>query len=193
MFRQLVSLKLDCRLYASLYVACQVRKGNLDDFFLHENHSYPISISEYGKLRKCNETSAFLKCLEDIKQPQFDSPVVDGCVIDGAAFVHMNPSVVSQTYGQYCDEELRKKLISISKRISKTSMKSQTQESRGAGVRVSVRSETPIYNKFKEFMRNDDNKTELFNMIADSVASFESENLIISTKNSRVIYKQSYH
>ena len=194
--QQLVSLKSDCRLYASLYVACQVRKGNLDDFFLHENHSYPISISEYGKLRKCNEKSAFLKCLEDIKQPQFDSPVVDGCVIDGAAFVHMNPPVVSQTYGQYCDEELRKKLISISKRISrldlvfdvytKTSMKSQTRESRGAGVRVSVRSETPIYKKFKEFMRNDDNKTELFNMIADSVASFESENLIISTKNSRV-------
>lgn len=46
-----ISLKQDCKLFASLYVACQRREGDLEDFFSHENHVYPPSISEYGKLR----------------------------------------------------------------------------------------------------------------------------------------------
>ena len=59
--QELVSLKSDCQLYASLHVVCQVRDGDLDEFFSHENHS----ISEHGRLRKRNEKSAFLKCLEE--------------------------------------------------------------------------------------------------------------------------------
>ena len=47
-----VSLKQEKYLYASLFVACQLRDCNLTEFFEHENHSYPPSISEYGKLRK---------------------------------------------------------------------------------------------------------------------------------------------
>ena len=55
-----ISLKQDCKLFASLYVACQRRDGSLENCFTHENHIYP-SISEYGKLRKGNKCD-FLKC-----------------------------------------------------------------------------------------------------------------------------------
>ena len=109
----MVSLKSDCRLYANLYVACQGRDGNLDEFFSHENHAYPPAISEYGKLRKCNEKSSFLKCLEEIEAPKMDQPNVDCCIIDDPGFVHILPPRSSKTYGEYCEEEVQSKLCSI--------------------------------------------------------------------------------
>ena len=57
--KQVVDLVADRRLFLNLYVACQSRKSNLESFFKHENHSYPVSISEYGKLRKCSKSGFF--------------------------------------------------------------------------------------------------------------------------------------
>ncbi len=37
---------------------------DLADFFVHENHAYPPSISEYGKLRKGIKAD-FLACIEE--------------------------------------------------------------------------------------------------------------------------------
>ena len=34
---KLISLKSDCALFSHLYIACQTREGNLDEFFRHEN------------------------------------------------------------------------------------------------------------------------------------------------------------
>ena len=36
--QQIATLKQNCSLFAQLYVSCQVREGDLDDFFRHENH-----------------------------------------------------------------------------------------------------------------------------------------------------------
>ena len=47
-------------LYADLYVACQSREGDLDNFFAHRNHAFPVSISEYGKLQKATSKFHFL-------------------------------------------------------------------------------------------------------------------------------------
>ena len=41
---KVVSLQRERKLYASLYVSCQSREGDLADFFAHENHAYPPSI-----------------------------------------------------------------------------------------------------------------------------------------------------
>lgn len=49
---QIASLKSDCRLLARLYIVCQTRDGNLEDFFKHENQPGPPSISHQGKLRQ---------------------------------------------------------------------------------------------------------------------------------------------
>ena len=59
---KLLSLKSDCQLYASLYIASQARQADLSEFFSHENHVYPVSLSEYGKLWKTDK-SDFLNCL----------------------------------------------------------------------------------------------------------------------------------
>ena len=62
-------LKSDCRLYGNLYIVCQARKGDLEEFFVHENHSYPLAISEHVKLQKCKDKSDFLGCIKEIHEP----------------------------------------------------------------------------------------------------------------------------
>ena len=48
-------------------------------------------------------------------------------------------------------------------------------------MRVSVRKETPLYNKLQDFLRNDENKTELFIMIADALIQVLCQKTIIAT------------
>ena len=62
-----------------------------------------------------------------------------------------------------------------------TTTKSATRAGRGKGVRVSVRNDTPI-GKFKDFMRVEGNKKELFNMIADTIPSVKSNTLFIAIR-----------
>ena len=38
--QQIATLKQNCMLFSQLYVSCQVRDGDLDSFFCHENQSY---------------------------------------------------------------------------------------------------------------------------------------------------------
>ena len=195
--QRITSLTSDCRLYASLYVACQSRQGNLENFFTHENHEYPISISEYGKLRKCTAKSDFLKCLDELSESSYERPIVEAKIIDGAAFINMNAPKSSETYGEYCNIELQQKFKSLAYGLRRldivfdtylqNSIKSETRERRGHGIRISVRKETPIYKKFQEFMRNDNNKTELFQMIANSTTWDYSTTTIIATNLNGVV------
>ena len=39
--QEISSLKSDCCLYGNLYIACQAIKGDLGEFFVHENHYIP--------------------------------------------------------------------------------------------------------------------------------------------------------
>ena len=60
--KNLKLMKDDSRLFSSFYIACQTRAGNLDNFFAHENHNFPVSISEYDNLYKYSK-SDFISCL----------------------------------------------------------------------------------------------------------------------------------
>ena len=199
--QKIVNINSDRRLYASLYVACQSRQGDLGNFFSHENHAYPVSISEYGKLRKCSAKSDFLKCLEDLAEPCYEHPSVDMMVIDGAAFVNINQPKSSKTFGEYCDVEIKKKVEILANKVQRldlvfdtyipNSIKSETRESRGYGIRISVRKETPVHKKFQEFMRQDDNKTELFKMLANTVRDINSPAIIVATNENGIVTNSS--
>ena len=45
-------LRNDCSLFSRLYVSCQIRSGNLEDFFQHENQVFPPSLSQAGLMNK---------------------------------------------------------------------------------------------------------------------------------------------
>ena len=108
--REINSLKSDCCLYGNLYITCQARKGDLEGFFVHENHSYPPAISEYGKLQKCNDKSDFLGCIKEIHYPSRANPAVKCSVIDGAAFVNVHQPHTSKNFGEYCEHEKKQNI-----------------------------------------------------------------------------------
>ena len=62
-------LKEDCSLFSRLYIACQVRDGNLEEFFQYENQPWPPSLAKLGELRD-GQKADLLKCLPE-------SPYVD--------------------------------------------------------------------------------------------------------------------
>ena len=48
---QLKAARSDAALYSRLFIACQNRDGDLDEFFCHENQGAPPSLSDNGNLR----------------------------------------------------------------------------------------------------------------------------------------------
>ena len=46
--QQIKSLKSDCSLFSRLYIASQLREGDIEEFFAHENHAYPPALSQMG-------------------------------------------------------------------------------------------------------------------------------------------------
>ena len=195
--QKLGNIIADRKLFSRLFIACQTRKGDLDDFFSRENHSYPVSISDYGKLRKCSAKSDFLTCLYELLPPTAEPPRTEMKVIDAAAFVNMNPPISSKDFSEYC-KEVEHKVTSLGKEqieridlvfdiYKQDSLKSQTRENRGKGARTVVKGNTPIPKDFHSFLRNDENKNELFQMIANHLTNVEGNLVIISTKMEHVV------
>ena len=85
--KQLTSLKSDVGLFSRLYIGCQTRDGNLEEFFRHENQASPPALSDSGNLH-LGTKSDLLICLEDLCENQTEAPVTSS-VVDGAAIVQM--------------------------------------------------------------------------------------------------------
>ena len=95
----MAEIKSDRNLFSRLYVACQVRDGNLEEFFSHENQSCPPSLSDRGKLR-LGKKSDIIHCLEDEVDTEDTNPVSDVVVLDGAAIVNMLKPGSAKTFGE---------------------------------------------------------------------------------------------
>lgn len=59
---KIASLKTDVNLFSKLYIVAQHRECDMNIFFSHENHPYPPSLSDNGKLR-FGKKSDLLTCL----------------------------------------------------------------------------------------------------------------------------------
>ena len=87
---QISSLKNDCSLFSRLRVASQIRHGDLDKFFQHENQAYLPSLSNMGKLRTGNK-SDLMPCLENLAPVKvcLSTPRAQVSILDGAGIVNM--------------------------------------------------------------------------------------------------------
>ena len=102
---EISTLKKSCQLFSQLYIACQVRDGNIDEFFRHENNSYPPSISKNGCLRSGTK-SDLVRCLVDshsIDTEQNDI-IVECIILDGAAIANMIKPKNVNTFQGYADQ-----------------------------------------------------------------------------------------
>ena len=103
--QQLSSARNDCLLFSRLYISCQTREGNLDEFFQHENQSCPPSLSQDGKLRLPQKKSELAEFLQSSTTQARMPEAVDAIIIDGSVVVNMITVVVNmitvKTFAEY--------------------------------------------------------------------------------------------
>lgn len=96
-------MKSDCSLFSRLFIACQTRNGDLDEFFRYENQGSPPSLSEEGNLRLPRQKSELANCLQALTTPPNVIPANrDVMIMDGAALVNMvKPTGTERTFSGY--------------------------------------------------------------------------------------------
>ena len=200
--QQLSSVKSDCALFSRLYISCQTREGNLEDFFRHENQACPPSLSNCGNLRLPGSKSDVVECLEAHCQPQYQAPdSIDVIIIDGPAAVNMvKPSASANTFSEYaslCFIPYIEAQLQQARRVDvvwdeyiPNSLKATTRRKRGSGVRRRVQANNELPRDWQGFLRLDDNKSELFKFLAEHAASINSEKEVITTYGKEVLCSQ---
>ncbi|KAG0722479.1 hypothetical protein GWK47_044418 [Chionoecetes opilio] len=176
--QMVASLRSGCVLFSRLYIACQSRDGDLDNFFRHENNAYPPALSQLGKLRLGTKAD-LTYCLEKLCTSEGEPPTVDVIILDGAAIVNMLRPVGAKTVQDYATLVFLpyiKAQLAKSNRVDiiwdvyrQDSLKNTTREKRRKGVRRRVTTVNSIPGNWHEFLRIDDNKAELFNFLAHQV------------------------
>lgn len=195
---QMALLKNDCSLFSRLYVASQIRNGDLDKFFMHENQAYPPSLSHMGTMRTGNK-SDLLGCLEKlvVVTDHVTSPTVEVILIDGAAIINMLRPGTTKTFQEYATDVfvpyITSQLLHV-KRLDiiwdvylSDSLKANTRSKRGTGVRKRVEPANKIPGNWQEFLRVNENKTELFTFLSTMASRIVTNKQIITTHNTNVL------
>ena len=179
-------LKDDCQLFQRLFISCQSRQCNLDEFFKHENQRFPAALSDGGSLHTCQK-SQLAEILQGLVSLPDREPQADTTIIDGSAMVNAIQPRTSKTFEAYAREDIMKRVelyASKHQRVDivfdvydESSLKTETRSSRGPGMRrVTETSKTP--QNWRSFLRNDNNKTELFDFLADRLCTIQTASTV---------------
>ena len=196
--QQLSSMKRDCSLFSRLYISCQTRNGDLDEFFKHENQGCPPSLSDQGNLRLPKKKSELTECLQALTVPQSEMPKdINVVIIDGAAVVNMVKPGNERTFSGYAEGSfipyIRAQLCHVNRldivwdEYLENSLKATTRCNRGSGVRQRVAAENNLPGNWKDFLRVDQNKQDLFKYLAECATSIDVEKQVISTYGRQVL------
>ena len=176
--QQLLSLKSDVGLFSRLYIGCQTRDGNLEEFFRHENQAFPPALSSDGSIH-LGAKSDLLACMEDLHETQTETPVASCIIIDGAAIVQILKPTAAKTFAEYASEifipyifsQLRGalRLDLVWDRYFEDSLKSTARAKRGKGIRRRVVAEGAIPGNWRDFLCVDKNKMELFSFLSKAL------------------------
>ena len=194
---QVSALKDDCAFFSRLYIACQSREGKLEEFFKFENQPWPPSLSKSGEMRS-GKKSDLLPPLEGLSNSDHTVPQITAVVLDGAMVVHSLSPVASKTFSDYVTQVFVPHIQNILKNIDRVdivfdvyneqSLKTSTREKRGSGVRKKVTLTTQISGNWQSFLRNNNNKIELFSLLAEHAAGIEEDNKqVLCTLNEQVV------
>ena len=88
------------KLFSRLYIACQSRDGNVEEFFKYENQPWPPPLSQMGNLRGGHKAD-LVKCLPTPSTQITESPIVVVVILDGAVIDQMLPPKTTPTSDEY--------------------------------------------------------------------------------------------
>ena len=104
-------------------------------------------------------------------------------VFDGAALVHLLPTVSVTTFDEYADSIFIPHLVRQLENCSwldlvwdtyiTDSIKASTRERQGQGIRRKVAGKNKVPTNWKSFLRDERNKEELFKFLSGKVISFK--------------------
>lgn len=90
---------MDSNLFCKLFIASGTRKGNIAEFFMHENSRYPPSLSEFGSLRKSPDTDSIVTCILKSSKTNQSLPITSTVVeITASVFIMNAISHVQSAY-----------------------------------------------------------------------------------------------
>ena len=189
--QQVSSLKSNCALFARLYISCQSRDGDLDEFFKHENQGCPPSLSNLGKLRLPRKKSELAECRRADVNLQSSMPTgVYTIIIDAAAIVNMIKPGVEKTFAGYAEKSflpfIEAQLLHAHRvdivwdEYIENSLKATTRSHRGTGVRRRVTPTNQLPRNWSSFLREDSNKREFFMFLSDCVSSLKVHGQVIT-------------
>ena len=128
-------------------------------------------MSDRGKLR-LGKKSDIIHCLEDEVDSEDMNPLSEVVVLDGAAIVNMLKPGSARTFQDYAKDVFLpyvKSQVDKAQRVDivwddyrEGTLKAQTREKRGKGVRRRVSAQNAVPQNWGEFLRLADNKKELF-------------------------------
>ena len=182
--------KRNASLVQTVFISSYIRGTEaLKLFFKHETESYPASLSCNVCLRSTTK-SALLPIVEKHGPPIYQPPVADTYVIDGSALIQMlKPEGNITTFEEYISNIVTPYVLrkaTFYKRIDivfdvylEKSIKGSTRDKRGIGYRVEVSKQAflPSQCGWSKFLRNGENKSTLFQMIADAIITSISANI----------------
>ena len=192
------SLKSDVALFSRLYIVMQHRASDMTTFFSHENHPFPPSLANGGKLYLGKKSDLLTILGQDA---HIDPPEsIDVKLLDGAAIVHLLPVSNVTNFDEYADRifvpHIVKQLencirvdVVWDKYIS-SSIKESTREKRGTGIRRKVAGKTKLPGKWPDFLRDSNNKQELFTFLSDKIAAKhfpEGKEVIVTSGDTAII------
>ena len=174
--QQIRSLKSDCNLFSHLYIASKFRD---ETFFAHENHPWPPSLADQGKLRLPTKKSD-LRLFNDGTTPE-PPTYFDVKLVDGPAVVHFLSCKQVSTFTEYSNNVfnawVRRELQSCDRvdiiwDIYKAEIiKECTRQQRGKRIRRKVSSHAKLPRNFPDFLRDISNKKELFEFLTSNLSS----------------------
>ncbi|CAG2200822.1 unnamed protein product [Mytilus edulis] len=138
---------------AFVYVSCQVRDSDLDEFFRHENQAYPPSLSQFGQLRLSSK-SDLLVSLEKMCVIVTEIPDVDAIILDGAVIVNILKPRFCKTFEDYSKQVFPSSIKNYLKSCSRIdviwdeyrqdSLKASNRGKHGKGIRRRVQADSTI-------------------------------------------------
>ena len=175
--QKISSLKKEAGLFSRLYIGCQTRKGNMEDFFRHENQTSPPALSESGKLYSGTKSDLLL-CLDDCTEASSQPPSVTAIILDGATITQMLKPGTTKTFEEYANQVFIPYILRQVQHVQRLdlvwdsykadSLKASAREKRGKGIRRRVINSAKIPGNWQSFLRVDDNK------VRSSVFTYQS-------------------
>ena len=181
------SYKSTAAIVTQMFVSLQARPdSDMDEFFMYENAREPPSLSSKGKLRSGTK-SQIVGCLPGVpergRNPAAKQATV--LILDMAAVVHLVTPKHANVFGEYSEQHLipfiesqmsarTDRVDAVWDRYIKDSLKNQTRLKRTGEIiskRRKVAESIPIPKgkHWADFLKNSDNKEELFTYLADEL------------------------